>query len=262
MADNPQVEVEIADNTAPTLATSALQSANNVLVGAVTEAAPASDTASSGLNGRLQRIAQRLTSVFTALSDGTQQAKIRGGSDGTIIGNTGTSLNVVELHNKPTYSAIINGLAVASSPTDIFLIKGSATKKVIIKRIYFTGYQNNVSYQSLLLIKRSADNTGGTRTALNLVPSDSADPAATAEVYYYTANPSALGTAVGTILALTKMIAGKNTAVSTYKELLDITDSPAKNIVLNNANEYLALNLNAETMAGSNLSITVQWTEE
>lgn len=34
------------------------------LTGAVTETAPASDTASSGLNGRLQRIAQRLTSLL------------------------------------------------------------------------------------------------------------------------------------------------------------------------------------------------------
>lgn len=34
------------------------------LEGAVTEAAPATDTASSGLNGRLQRIAQRLTSLI------------------------------------------------------------------------------------------------------------------------------------------------------------------------------------------------------
>jgi hypothetical protein len=35
------------------------------LSGAVTEAAPANDTASSGLNGRLQRIAQRLTTLIT-----------------------------------------------------------------------------------------------------------------------------------------------------------------------------------------------------
>lgn len=35
-----------------------------VLTGAVNEAAPASDTASSGLNGRLQRIAQRITSLI------------------------------------------------------------------------------------------------------------------------------------------------------------------------------------------------------
>lgn len=38
-----------------------------VLAGAVTETAPASDTASSGLNGRLQRIAQRLTSIIALL---------------------------------------------------------------------------------------------------------------------------------------------------------------------------------------------------
>lgn len=37
------------------------------LTGAVTEAAPATDTASSGLNGRLQRIAQRLTSLIALL---------------------------------------------------------------------------------------------------------------------------------------------------------------------------------------------------
>lgn len=45
-------------------ATSGLQTAGNVLLGAVNETAPASDTASSGLNGRLQRIAQRITSLI------------------------------------------------------------------------------------------------------------------------------------------------------------------------------------------------------
>lgn len=39
----------------------------NTRVGDLTETAPASDTASSGLNGRLQRIAQRLTSVLGSL---------------------------------------------------------------------------------------------------------------------------------------------------------------------------------------------------
>lgn len=36
-------------------------------IGLLTEAAPASDTASSGLNGRLQRIAQRITSLIAQL---------------------------------------------------------------------------------------------------------------------------------------------------------------------------------------------------
>lgn len=37
---------------------------DDTVVGAKTETAPASDTASSGLNGRLQRIAQNLTTIF------------------------------------------------------------------------------------------------------------------------------------------------------------------------------------------------------
>ena len=48
-------------------ATAANQTAQATLTGAVVETAPATDTASSGLNGRLQRIAQRLTSLIGLL---------------------------------------------------------------------------------------------------------------------------------------------------------------------------------------------------
>lgn len=41
--------------------------ASTAQIGAVNETAPASDTASSGLNGRLQRIAQRVTSLIALL---------------------------------------------------------------------------------------------------------------------------------------------------------------------------------------------------
>jgi hypothetical protein len=47
--------------------TAANQSSELTLVGAVAETAPASDTASSGLNGRLQRIAQRVSSLIALL---------------------------------------------------------------------------------------------------------------------------------------------------------------------------------------------------
>lgn len=51
------------------------------LTGAVNETAPASDTASSGQNGRLQRIAQRLTSLIallpTALGQGTMSTSMK-----------------------------------------------------------------------------------------------------------------------------------------------------------------------------------------
>ncbi len=48
-------------------ASAANQVTSNTRIGDVTEAAPASDTASSGLNGRLQRIAQRITSLIALL---------------------------------------------------------------------------------------------------------------------------------------------------------------------------------------------------
>lgn len=62
------------------------------LTGAVNETAPASDTASSGLNGRLQRIAQRLTSLIALLpaSIGTKTAaaslSVAVASDDAVLG--------------------------------------------------------------------------------------------------------------------------------------------------------------------------------
>lgn len=44
------------------------------LTGAVNETAPVTDTASSGVNGRLQRIAQRLTSIITSLFSATSNS--------------------------------------------------------------------------------------------------------------------------------------------------------------------------------------------
>jgi hypothetical protein len=50
--------------TLASVATSANQTTLNTRVGDVTETAPSTDTGSSGLNGRLQRIAQRITSLI------------------------------------------------------------------------------------------------------------------------------------------------------------------------------------------------------
>lgn len=62
--------------TLATLATATNQATVLTDLGTVTETAPASDVASSGLNGRLQRIAQRLTSLIALLptSLGTKTA--------------------------------------------------------------------------------------------------------------------------------------------------------------------------------------------
>lgn len=71
--------------TETTLGTRLSESDFDTKTGSLTETAPATDTASSGLNGRLQRIAQRLTSLITALGSPFQA----GGS----IGNTAFGVN-------------------------------------------------------------------------------------------------------------------------------------------------------------------------
>lgn len=62
------IDTKLTDNaTQTTLATRLSESDFDTKTGALTETAPATDTASSGLNGRLQRIAQRLTSLIALL---------------------------------------------------------------------------------------------------------------------------------------------------------------------------------------------------
>lgn len=63
-----EMQVDVVTSALPTgAATSAKQDEQATLTGAVNETAPAGDTADSGLNGRLQRIAQRLTSLIALI---------------------------------------------------------------------------------------------------------------------------------------------------------------------------------------------------
>lgn len=70
------------------LATSANQTTELTDLGGVTETAPATDTASSGLNGRLQRIAQRLTSLIGLLPGAL------GAGGGLKVDGSGTALPI------------------------------------------------------------------------------------------------------------------------------------------------------------------------
>ncbi len=81
--------------------------------GSLTETAPASDTASSGLNGRLQRIAQRITSLITALGSPFQA----GGS----IGNTTFASTVADGANL-TLGAKADAKSTATDTTAVSAI--------------------------------------------------------------------------------------------------------------------------------------------
>ena len=116
-----QSAIPVADSALASLladpATATLQSAQSTLVGAVTETAPATDTASSGLNGRLQRIAQRLTSLIallpTSLSNGNLRVSLQESSasqavTGTVTANpTSRAASTSDKHEPASNTAAI-----------------------------------------------------------------------------------------------------------------------------------------------------------
>ena len=86
-AKNPALGQALAAASVPVT----LTAAEEAQIGSLTETAPATDTASSGLNGRLQRIAQRLTAFFgTAGSPTANVLSVQGVSSGTTLPVTST----------------------------------------------------------------------------------------------------------------------------------------------------------------------------
>lgn len=126
LAANSGVDIgTVTANAGSNLNTSALAldatlGTTNTEIGGLTETAPASDTASSGLNGRLQRVAQRLTSLIAllpaaltgsgnlkiALVESTATATV----SGTVTANAGTNLNT---------SALALDATLATTNTDL-----------------------------------------------------------------------------------------------------------------------------------------------
>lgn len=129
------------------------------LFGAVTETAPANDTASSGLNGRLQRIAQRLTTLLTGIV-------LAAGS--AIIGKVGIDQTVgqnIVLPQGTEYET------VAASATDQALGATGATGDLLVGLLIIPA----TTSPGAVSIKDGAGSaitvfTGGAASVSNLVP--------------------------------------------------------------------------------------------
>lgn len=163
---------------------------------------------------------------------------------------------------KATYMASITGLTPALLATDIFEIKGSASKTVKILGIHISGIATAAGAYDFLLIKRSTANTTGTSSAPTPVPLDSADGAATATLKAYTANPGALGTAVGTIASRKATVTTATGAIPEIPLVISFGIGQGKEVVLRGTSELLCLSLNGATMTGGSLNIDIVWTEE
>lgn len=175
----------VTANAGTNLNTSALslettQTAQSTLYGAVTEIAPATDTASSGLNGRLQRIAQRLTSIFTAFSDGTQRSRITDGTNNAAVKNTAAGGADFGIVVRPvtvelaTFS-VVGADVIIGSNKSMLAIQNTGTSIVRIREIWVINDQTApvTGVVGLIEVRRIVSYTGGT----NILPEsfDSAD---------------------------------------------------------------------------------------
>jgi hypothetical protein len=105
--------------TEATLATRLGESDFDTKVGSLTETAPATDTASSGLNGRLQRIAQRITSLIALIPAALTGS---GNFKAAIVESTAT------VTTKETRAATPAQSSVGGSATTVTLLASNANR--------------------------------------------------------------------------------------------------------------------------------------
>jgi hypothetical protein len=162
---------------------------------------------------------------------------------------------------KASYSVAVLGLVVATTPTDVFTIAGSATKTVRITYISVSGTENNATVRDIQLLKRTTANSGGTSTTPEIVEHDSNSAEATAVVTAYTANPS-LGVLEGVIRSGKLSIPATNLTGAADRLVWTFGDRPSQVLVLRGISETVAVNLNGVTMSTPSFNLVIEWTEE
>jgi len=161
----------------------------------------------------------------------------------------------------------------AATPTDLVIIEGSSTKTIRMVSMNICTTNTAAGSQEFFLIKRSAADTTGTFVSAGTpVPLDSNDAASTVNrVGHFTANPGALGTAVGTIARY--RVASTVAIPATFAGIREITCQDMmpwysqahadQRITLRGVAQTLAINFNGVALvAGQTHTYTIVWTEE
>jgi len=184
----------------------------------------------------------------------------------------------ISIQSKQTFG-IASSFTPPATPTDMVIIEGSATKTIRMLSMVIGTTNTAAGSQQFFLIKRStADTTGTFVSAGTPVPFDSANAAATPNrVGHFTANPGALGTAVGTL----KQVRAASTVVTptSFAGVREITEvemlphgwptglSPnsvlGQLVTLRGVAQTLAINFNgAALVAGQTHFYRLMWMEE
>jgi len=158
--------VPVDNNLAPNSSTLSEQQTQSTRIGDLLEAAPATDTASSGLNGRLQRIAQRITSLIGVVSsEATLQSlnlKIFSTNSQPATNALGVVVRPVTLE-LPTFSVSEFDIAVANNKS-MLAIQNTGTSVVRIREIWIINDRTTATtgVAGEFQVNRISSFTGGT----------------------------------------------------------------------------------------------------
>lgn len=177
------------------------------------------------------------------------------------LAQTAVYPSVQSLINKvATYSAAVNNFTLAASPTDVCIIPGNASNTVYIKSISISGVKTTSGTTTIVLVKRSTANTGGSANALTSVAMDSGNAAASSVFSYYTANPTT-GTLVGNISARQVAFLSNTATTDMNRTQWIFGDWLDQYAVLRGVAQSIAVNLAGVTQTGGTLSCEVEWME-
>jgi len=158
------IDTKLTDN-----ATAGNQLTLNTRIGDLAETAPVSDTASSGLNGRLQRIAQRITSLISALSDRTAKFQITNGTNDAAVTNSAPAANDYALAVRPislelpTFSISEFDIQVGNNKS-MLAIQNTGSSIVRIREVWIINDRTTAvtGIAGEFQVRRIASFTGGT----------------------------------------------------------------------------------------------------
>lgn len=172
---------------------------------------------------------------------------------------------------KNTYNAVSIGLVPAASATDIFCIAGSATKLVKVTGLSIYGVAGTLTTVPAVILRRSIVDSAGTAASTIANPantigkSDTSNPASTATLIAYTANPTindASPTYIRAAYFTTPTVAAGTTAPSTVFTFGANLPQFTQQLTLRGIADQVCLNLQAASITSGVVNITINWTEE
>ncbi len=158
---------------------------------------------------------------------------------------------------------VISGQIFAANPNDWITLTPTSSRVVGITNVLFFGSCPTPVTIDILLLKRSALNTGGTFSSVAATSTDEVPTglATNASVIVYSTNPTTLGTLVGVAAAPIKLNLGPPGAAGFVSVDFGTRNVPA--LKLRSPNHQFAINLNGVSLpSGALISCRIEEYEE